>query len=172
MKSSLLATFISILALSLDLVEATNSAPVYDAMGIASNSLACTNQVAYNKRDTYAVVGEAMRLKKQQKFVTVGCQSLKLCRRYPMQFNDQNIMFKLDPPYFMFPILPNKKLYQGNMLSVSDYVIFNEDGEVAGIIRSSLKGNVKCLLDDRFQPHPKNFFSKARYLINYYRGNK
>lgn len=82
MKSSLLATFISILALSLDLVEATNSAPVYDAMGIASNSLACTNQVAYNKRDTYAVVGEAMRLKKQQKFVTVGCQSLKLCRRY------------------------------------------------------------------------------------------
>ncbi|KAI6246291.1 hypothetical protein HI914_05281 [Erysiphe necator] len=170
MRRSILFTPILLLASSLRLIEAgvapssdrgtqTQVSPVYDAMGIISNHFVC-GKSAYNKREAYAAVHKAMMLTKDQKQVVVGCESLRICSRYPKPFTDKRVAFKFEEPFLMYPILSNGKIYNGGRLPVRDLVVFDKGGEVVGVVKANLGGYTKCLLDNNYRPRRRNFFQR------------
>lgn len=127
MKHSLLVSFISTLAFSFGLISASPTlsvkrglqVPIFDAMGIASNKIVCRKHAihrkdsSYNKREAYAAVAQAMMHIKQGNHAVVGCESLKVCSRYPKNFNDNTIKFKTNGPYLAYPILSNGQIFKG-----------------------------------------------------------
>ena len=66
---------------------------------------------------------------------------------YPHVYNNyEGFDFSVDPTYYEFPILSSGQIYSGGSPG-ADRVIFNEDGEIAGVItHTGASGNnfVSC----------------------------
>ncbi|KAL4984023.1 Ribonuclease/ribotoxin [Aspergillus falconensis] len=66
---------------------------------------------------------------------------------YPHVYNNyEGFDFSVDPTYYEFPIMSSGKIYSGGSPG-ADRVIFNEDGEIAGVItHTGASGNnfVSC----------------------------